>query len=155
MLRQGKKEIMANRGGRGTALVCGSAMAMPFAEGAFQTAICGLGTHHMNVPLMLGEAKRVLTSGGRLIIADVCATPFWRSILGKIILKILLLQYGLIHHSARSQAELEAFKNVRSVAEWMRLLQESGFMNISVQELKPRLPWYPGGFALTSELAAT
>lgn len=154
MLKQGKKEILERGAAEGTALVCGSAMEMPFQDGVFQAAICGLGTHHMNVPQMLSEAKRVLADGGRLIIADVCATPFWRSTLGKIVLRVLLLQYGLSHRSARSQAELEAFKNVRSVLEWEKLLRESGFRRVHIQELKPRRPWYPGGFALSSELKA-
>ncbi len=155
MLKQGKKEILARGSAERTVLVCGSAMAMPFKGGIFQVAICGLGTHHMKVSQMLSEAKRVLAPGGRLILADVCATPFWRSTLGKIVLRVLLLQYGLAHRSARSQAELEAFKNVRSVLEWEKLLRESGFSDIHIQELKPRRPWYPGGFALRSELPAS
>ncbi len=37
----------------------------------------------------------------------------------EMILWLLMLQYGLINKSARNQAEIEAFKNVRTAEEWL------------------------------------
>ena len=88
MLLQGHREIRAYGIGQKIDLVCASAMDMPFADQTFEVIICGLGTHHMNVPNMLADAKRLLNKNGRLIISDVGATPFWRSFMGKILLRL-------------------------------------------------------------------
>ena len=153
MLMQGRK-VIARKGVTNTIdLVCASAMDMPFADGVFEVIICGLGTHHMNVPKMLLEAKRLLAKSGRLIISDVGATPFWRSLVGRILLRLLMLQYGFVNRSARSQAEIEAFQNVRTAQEWSELLKEFGFAKVQVDEIKPRLPWFPSGLTLQAEIA--
>ena len=153
MLMQGRK-VIARKGVTNTIdLVCASAMDMPFADGVFEVIICGLGTHHMNVPKMLLEAKRLLAKSGRLIISDVGATPFWRSLVGRILLRLLMLQYGFVNRSARSQAEIEAFQNVRTAQEWSELLKEFGFAKVQVDEIKPRLPWLPSGLTLQAEIA--
>jgi ubiquinone/menaquinone biosynthesis C-methylase UbiE len=151
MLQTGRRELLRQAPGSPIELVCASAMAMPFASGIFDIAICALGTHHMDVPLLLSEARRVLVDGGRLVISDVGATPFWRSALGKLVLWGLMAQYGLANHSARSQAEIEAFKNVRTASEWSHLLEELGFRNIQVDEIRPRYPWYPSGLTMTAK----
>jgi ubiquinone/menaquinone biosynthesis C-methylase UbiE len=154
MLLQGHREIRAYGIGQKIDLVCASAMDMPFADQTFEVIICGLGTHHMNVPNMLADAKRLLNKNGRLIISDVGATPFWRSFMGKILLRLLMWQYGFVKHSARSQAELEAFNNVRTASEWRTLLNDYGFTNVSIDEVKPRLPWFPSGLTLQAEITA-
>lgn len=154
MLKQGSKVLAMDGGGKNIDLVCASAMEMPFADGIFNVIICGLGTHHMNVPKMITEAKRLLTKNGRLIISDVGATPFWRSVVGKLMLNILMLQYGLVNRSARSQAELEAFENVRTAKEWSDLLKDTGFVKVHIDEIKPRFPWYPSGLTLQAEVSA-
>jgi ubiquinone/menaquinone biosynthesis C-methylase UbiE len=153
MLMQGRKVIARNVVTNTIDLVCASAMDMPFADGAFEVIICGLGTHHMNVPKMLLEAKRLLAKSGRLIISDVGATPFWRSLVGRILLRLLMLQYGFVNRSARSQAEIEAFQNVRTAQEWTELLMEFGFAKVHIDEIKPRLPWFPCGLTLQAEIA--
>ena len=152
MLKEGHKEIYKKGEKKRIDLVCASAMSMPFADGVFEVVICGLGTHHMDVPSMLREAKRVLTHKGRLIICDVGATSFWRSFTGRSILWLLMLQYGLINRSARSQAEIEAFKNVRTAQEWFNLLKDCGFVRVRIDEVKPRFPWYPSGLTLRADL---
>ncbi len=152
MLMEGHRAIASN-GTRNTIdLVCASAMHMPFADGVFEVIICGLGTHHMNVPEMLSEARRLLAHTGRLIISDVGATPLWRSALGKLLLRLLMLQYGFINQSARSQAEIAAFQNVRTAQEWSMLLNEFGFTRVNIDEIKPRFPWFPSGLTLQAEL---
>jgi ubiquinone/menaquinone biosynthesis C-methylase UbiE len=154
MLAEGHKAIKKNRAGPAVTLVCASAMSMPFADKSFEVVICGLGTHHMDVPLMLTEARRMLVDGGRLSISDVCATPFWRSPIGKIALWMLLHLYGVVSSTARSKAEMDAFKNIRTVLEWSALLKQFGFRNIEMGVVIPRYPWFPGGFTLTAEASA-
>jgi ubiquinone/menaquinone biosynthesis C-methylase UbiE len=152
MLKQGRKTIARNCAINAIDLVCASAMDMPFADGIFDVVICGLGTHHMNVPRMLADVKRLLTKNGRLIISDVGATPFWRSLAGKAVLRLLMWQYGLSNHSARSKAEVEAFGNVRTASEWHTLLSDIGFTKVHINEIKPRLPWFPCGLTLQAEI---
>ena len=86
-----------------TRLVCGSGMAMPLADGVCDVVLCGLGTHHMQVPVLLGEIRRVLRPGGRLVVADAAATAFWRSFAGVIMLRILLFFYVMSVRSARAR----------------------------------------------------
>jgi len=152
MLQQGS-HVIANKGITNTIdLVCASAMEMPFANGTFDVIICGLGTHHMNVPRMLSESKRLLVKEGRLVFSDVGATQFWRSLMGKIVIKLLMWGYGYSNHTARSQAELEAFQNVRTAREWSALLHEYGYGKVRIDEIRPRLPWFPSGLTLQAEL---
>ncbi|MFZ2097069.1 MAG: class I SAM-dependent methyltransferase [Anaerolineales bacterium] len=153
MLKQGRKAINQNGIHSAIDLVCASAMDMPFADGTFEVIICGLGTHHMNIPKMLQEAKRLLVRSGRIIICDVGATPFWRSRPGKILLRLLMWLYGFANRSARSQAEIEAFHNVRTAQEWLSLLKEFGFGKVHIDEIRPRFPWFPSGLTMQAEIA--
>lgn len=143
MLKYGLANLKAKGVTASTKLVCASAMDMPFVEGIFDVVICGLGMHHMDVPKMLSEMRRVLKTGGSLIMADVGASAFWRSFWGIALLRILLARYGLTHRSARGQAEKEAFPNIRTAGEWHTLLSGSGFTKIEIAESRARRPWYP------------
>jgi ubiquinone/menaquinone biosynthesis C-methylase UbiE len=129
-------------------LVCASGMEMPFLSHVFDVVLCALGTHHMDVPTMLDEVNRVLKPGGRLLIADVGATPFWRSFWGLAVLNILLLQYRLANRGARAQAEAKAFANVRTASEWKGLLTNQGFQEIEIEAVPSRRPWYPCGLMI-------
>ncbi len=71
-----------------TPLVCGSALAMPLADASFDVALCALGTHHMDVPVLVAEMHRVVRPGGRIVLADVCANNFWRSLAGAALLRV-------------------------------------------------------------------
>lgn len=126
-------------------LVCGSALAMPLAEASFDVALCALGTHHMHVPTLIAEMHRVVRPGGRIVLADVCANDFWRSLAGVALLRVLIIGYGLSLRSVRAQAEIEAFDNVRTPREWQFLLAEYGFASINLQTIRSRFPWYPSG----------
>lgn len=128
-----------------TPLVCGSALAMPLAEASFDVALCALGTHHMHVPTLIAEMHRVVRPGGRVVLADVCANDFWRSLAGIALLRVLIIGYGLSLRSVRAQAEIEAFDNVRTPGEWQTLLADHGFTSINLQTIRSRFPWYPSG----------
>jgi ubiquinone/menaquinone biosynthesis C-methylase UbiE len=143
MLKHGRKNVEATGASSHINLVCASAMAMPFVEGVFDTVICGLGTHHMDVPQMLSEMSRVLKAGGELVLADVGASAFWRSFWGIALLKILLARYGLTRRSARAQAEVEAFPNICTAGEWRTILADFGFTKIEITESRARHRWYP------------
>lgn len=148
--------------------VCGSGMAMPLAEGAFDVAICCLGTHHMDVATLLAELSRVLRPGGRLLIADVCATAFWRSWPGRVMFALLLgfyslwlrlprrgnglEAYGVSMDRERARAEIEAFRNYRTPAEWRELLQQYGFTTVEMSTIPALRRIYPGGVLIVGTL---
>ena len=90
MLAQRRADVEAVTSSVYISLMCSSTMAMAFVCDTFDVILCGLGTHHMDVPKMLSEMKRVLSRGGHLIISDVGASTFWRSLWGRVLLKILL-----------------------------------------------------------------
>jgi len=152
MLERGQAKIEATKSSSCISLVCASGMDMPFAEGVFDVVICALGTHHMDVPKMLSEMGRVLKEGGRLILADVGASAFWRSFWGLALLRILMFHYGLAHNSARARAEIEAFPNVCTADEWRAMLSEFGFTEIKVVALRARRPWYPCALTMRAVL---
>jgi ubiquinone/menaquinone biosynthesis C-methylase UbiE len=144
MLQQAQKSIEVAGSPSNIRLICASALELPFLERTFDVVICGLGTHHMDVPKMLSEARRVLRRGGCLIMIDVGASAFWRSFWGRSLLKILLRIYKLSQrNSARSQAEEEAFENVRTADEWRMILSDLGFTHIEIEESRARHQWYP------------
>jgi ubiquinone/menaquinone biosynthesis C-methylase UbiE len=127
-------------------LICASATDMPFDACAFDLAICGLATHHMHVPRLLSETARVLKPGGRLVMADVSAPPFWRSAVGSVVVRCAVALYSLVHRNARMRAELAAISNIRTTQEWRDLFADLGFVGIElVAELQGRKVLYPGG----------
>lgn len=150
MLAEGQKDIALRKPQAAIRLVCASAMTMPFANHSFHVVICGLGTHHMDVPQMLTEAKRVLRKDGRLVISDVCATPFWRTAVGRLVLYMLLRFYGIAASPVRAKAEIDAYQNVRTTSEWAKLLKDFQFGKVKMDLVTPRYPWYPGGLTLTA-----
>jgi ubiquinone/menaquinone biosynthesis C-methylase UbiE len=102
----------------------------------------------MHVPQMLSEVRRVLRTNGRMVMIDVGASAFWRSFLGAVVLRVLLVRYGLTRRDARAQAEMEAFRNVRTADEWKALLSKSGFSRIEVVESRALRPWYPSALRM-------
>jgi ubiquinone/menaquinone biosynthesis C-methylase UbiE len=143
MLKYGQKNTEAAGLSSYISLVCASAMEMPFADGTFDAVVCGLGMHHMDVPQMLFETRRVLKKGGNLIMADMGAPNFWRSFRGRVLIRILALHYKLTHSNARGQAEVAALPNVHTASEWHTILSDFGFMEIEISESPPRHFWYP------------
>lgn len=146
MLRCGLANVQSQGISGRVRLICASAMEIPFNAGAFDLAICALATHHMYVPRLLSEAVRVLRPGGRLVMADVSAPPFWRSALGRVVVRLAAAGYSLTHGGTRARAEVAAIPNVRTTQEWRTLFAELGFVDVELfTELRGRRLLYPGG----------
>jgi ubiquinone/menaquinone biosynthesis C-methylase UbiE len=64
MVEQARRALGARAG-----LKVGSAEALPFKDGWFERAVMRLVVHHLDRPRAFRELARVLTSGGRLVIA--------------------------------------------------------------------------------------
>ena len=152
MLKRGRESIEESGSSAPISLVCASAMEIPFPDASFDVILCGLGTHHMHVPQLLFEVRRVLKPNGRTVMIDVGASAFWRSFLGAIVLRVLLVRYGLSRRDARARAEVEAFRNVRTATEWKTLLSELGFSRIEVAESRALRPWYPSAMTMSAVL---
>lgn len=153
MLMQAAQRLAALDWTERTPLVCGSALAMPLADASFDLVLCALATHHMQVPLLAAEMRRVVRPNGRIVLADVCANNVWRSPAGVALLRVLIIGYGLSLRSVRAQAEIEAFNNVRTPDEWRDLLTEHGFDNIIIETIRSRYPWYPSGIIVSARPA--
>jgi ubiquinone/menaquinone biosynthesis C-methylase UbiE len=144
MLDHGRNKVGTTGPSLPISLVCASAAAMPFAGGVFDVAICGFGTHHMDVSRLLSEMRRVLRAGGSIVVADVGIPAFWRSRWGMALLRLLLVIYRLRHmNSARVRAETDALSNIRTAGEWQAVVSDAGFTQIVVLQSRPRRPWYP------------
>jgi len=151
MLEYGRRDVDAQKLSSRIKLVCASGMAMPFAEGVFDKVICGLGTHHMDVPQMLSEMSWALKAGGELVLADVAASPYWKLPGIKTIIRIIVLLYFLPGRKfARAWAEAIALSNIHTAAEWRTILSESGFANIEITESPARHCWYPRALIMTA-----
>jgi ubiquinone/menaquinone biosynthesis C-methylase UbiE len=153
MLQYAREQTHSEQLSERISLVCASATSMPLVNDFYDVVMCGLGMHHMNANVFLLEMKRVLKPGGRLIMADVGASAFWRSLAGILLLKILLYGYGISRKSSRAQAEIDAFPNVRTKDEWNQLLGEVGFIDIQIVESPARRPWYPNALTIMAVTA--
>ncbi len=155
MLKRGLASVEARGLAPRIGLVCASAMDMPFVEGVFDVVICGLGMHHMDVPRVLSEMRRVLKEGGRLAMACVGAPRLWRSPPAKALIWAASLLYRLTHRSARAQAEVDAVPNIRTADEWQTILSDFGFAEIEIAaQFSPRRFWYPGALTLKATKSA-
>jgi ubiquinone/menaquinone biosynthesis C-methylase UbiE len=149
MLRRGQEQIKASGITPRLQLVCASAADMPFRKGLFDTVICGLGMHHMDVCSVLHDIRRVLKDGGRLVLACVDAPPLWRTSLGSAAVRATTALYSLTQRSVRAQAEVEAIPNLRTRAEWRSALLQVGFQEVCIAaEFQGRRLWYPGALIL-------
>jgi ubiquinone/menaquinone biosynthesis C-methylase UbiE len=136
-------------------LVCASAMSIPFAEGSFDAAICGFGTHHMDVSQLLSELKRVLKAGGHLLLADAVAPDYWRMVGMDSLLRKLVLLGQRVLNGTRGHLELEAIRNLRTIGEWYNTLSALGFIEITLTQHRARRPWYPAAVLFQAAVAGS
>ena len=149
MLKHGQKNVEATGSASRINLVCASAMAMPLVEGVFDAVICGLGMHHMDVPRVLSEMRRVLKEGGHLVMACVGAPSLWRSSLANALIWVAALLYKLTHRSARAQAEVAAVPNIRTAGEWRTILSDFGFTKTEITAIyQGHRFWHPDALTL-------
>lgn len=143
MLERAQAYRTADGASRAIYLVCASGTAMAFAVGTFDAVTCGFGVHHMEVPALLSEVRRVLRDGGRLVLAEAGAPVFWRAWWGPAFLWLSLHLYGLFSANGRARVEMEAVSNMHTAGEWRTMLAAAGFTNINVREERSRRAWYP------------
>lgn len=149
MLKRGKEKIDQEKENINIHLACGDAMVIPFSNDSFSVVMCGLATHHMNVPLMLSEIRRVLKNGGRISIADAAGSSLWRLSFIKIIIRATAFLYFLaVENMSRAWAEAAAVSNVRTAQEWNSILSELGFIDIQITELSSNHFWIPAPLVL-------
>lgn len=152
MLKQGKKRITGCVGSSFISLACGSAMTMPFKNGYFDVILCGLASHHLDVPVVLAEMQRVLKEGGRLTIADVGGSAVWRWPIISTLIRLGTFLYFLPREgAARARSEANALSNVLTGEEWGHKLADFGFKKIKVTQLSKSHFWAPAPLVMRAE----
>lgn len=143
MLIQAQSRMAHSGQSASTQLVCASAMNLPFDDDTFDVVICGFGTHHMSVPQMLSEMRRVLKAEGRLLLADAAAPALWQTPGWRPTMTSLLSFLSRFLRDARTRVEADAIQNMRTAEEWRAELSTAGFAEVAVREHRARRPWYP------------
>jgi len=142
MLKQTRKRFEKSKIEDKSALVCASAMGMPYQADIFTLVICGLATHHMDVEKFVSESNRILTTNGRLSIIDVGGSRIWKIPGIKSVIRVLAYFYYLMTEShSRAWAESASISNVRAKEEWQALLLNSGFKDPEIIKL-PSKNWF-------------
>ena len=151
MLGQAQRKIAAAGYQSDIRLVCGDAMALPCADGSFDVVVSGLASHHMDIPMMLSEMKRVLKPGGLLSIIDVGTSPIWETKIFRFFARIIAFLFFLIReNSTRARAESAAVDNLRTPEGWQNDLSQAGFKNIRITKLKSKYRWTPEPLSIQS-----
>jgi ubiquinone/menaquinone biosynthesis C-methylase UbiE len=97
---------------------CGNALAMPFPAGTFDVAVSQEAFVHVpDKPRLIGECARVVRSGGRIAFTDI-------------------VQRGVLDDRELTRLREEmAYPSVETIGGYRRLLQESGWEAIQVDDL--------------------
>jgi ubiquinone/menaquinone biosynthesis C-methylase UbiE len=144
MLRQGQKKINPEYLGQKISLTCNDAMALPFTNESFDLVVSGLASHHMDIPQMLSEMKRVLKPGGVLSIIDVGSSPIWEMRFFKAIARFIAFTYFIFQENlTRAWAEAADITNLRTPEGWELELSSLQFQNISIEKLPSRWKFLP------------
>jgi demethylmenaquinone methyltransferase/2-methoxy-6-polyprenyl-1,4-benzoquinol methylase len=153
MLRQGQHKIAAAGHSEDINLVCADAMAIPYADQSFDVVVSGLASHHMDIPLMLSEMKRVLKPAGLLSLIDVGTSPIWDKWLFRIFARVGAFFFFLIRENVtRAWAEFNTVYNLRTPEGWENELSQAGFTDIRITKLKSKYSWIPEPLSIQSKL---
>jgi ubiquinone/menaquinone biosynthesis C-methylase UbiE len=150
MLTGASLEVTLQEGSDRILLVCGSGMQLPMRDATFDTVICALATHHMRVPTLLSELRRVAAPGAQVLLADVAMAPFWQSRLGKLWLHAIIQWYGWTRGGARVRAEADAVDDMLGPEQWQAALLGTGFGDVNMTVLPARKRWYPSGVLISA-----
>ncbi len=151
MLRQAQLKVAAAGYQSGIHLVCGDAMILPCADRSFDVVVSGLASHHMDIPLMLSEMKRVLKPGGLLSIIDVGTSPIWETKVFQGFARAIAFLFFLIReNSTRAWAEAAAVENLRTPEGWQNDLIRAGFKDVQIIKLKSKYRWAPEPLSIQS-----
>lgn len=154
MLRRGQSQIGDLEKGSAIHLTCGDAMALPFPEGCFDIVVTGLASHHMHIPQMLSEIKRVLKRGGTLAMIDVGSSAFWRFPIIRFFSRFFAFGFFLFTENiSRAWAEAQAVSNVLTPQEWQKELEGLGFSEVDIQPLPSKYTWLPEPLSMTTKLS--
>lgn len=149
MLMNAKRKIPPDQFDVNICLTCGDAMALPYKNETFDIVVTGLATHHINIPLMFTEIKRVLKKDGILSMIDVGASPIWRLPLVRSMLRVFTFFYFLIkENSTRAWAEATAVTNVWTLDNWYKELDQLGFQDIKINKITSQRKWIPDPLAI-------
>jgi len=151
MLRQGKKKLIAEGIESDIDLTCADAMALPYSDGSFDVVVSGLASHHMNIPIMLSEMRRVLKPNAALSIIDVGMSPFWELPIVRGIARIAAFIYFLFKENfTRAWAEALAMSNLQTPEGWEEDLNKAGFTGIRIVKLSSKYKWIPEPLSIQS-----
>jgi ubiquinone/menaquinone biosynthesis C-methylase UbiE len=120
MMRGAKSRAAAL--GREVELVTGDAQALPFPDASFDTVVCALGLCSFPDPAgAIGEMKRVLVPGGRLLLLDHIRSSWVPLVVGQWLVERITIPAAGEHFTRRqlplvSSAGLEIVESERSKA---------------------------------------
>jgi ubiquinone/menaquinone biosynthesis C-methylase UbiE len=151
MLRAGRAEIHPQHLNREISLTCGDAMLLPYADHSFDLLVSGLASHHMDIPVMLKEMRRVLKPGGQLSIIDVGTSPFWELPIIRGLARIFAFTYFLFKENlTRAWAEVDSAVNLRTPEGWDQDLKTAGFQQVEINKLLSKYRWAPEPLSIRS-----
>jgi ubiquinone/menaquinone biosynthesis C-methylase UbiE len=152
MLQAGKKKLDSAPADSPIALTCASALSMPYPRAYFDIILCGLATHHMDVPVLLREMSRVIKPGGWVTLADVAGSLAWKKPWVRALLQTAAFLYFLPSEgAARAKSEAEAVHHVYTADEWEKGLRDAGFVEIQITELVTKRTWSPAPLVMRAK----
>jgi ubiquinone/menaquinone biosynthesis C-methylase UbiE len=104
---------------------------IPVPDRAFDLIITTFAMRHMDCEKALSEFARVLKPGGRVVIAESCAPPAWKTKTGKVVTSISKMILSL-----RKKYRGEHLSTVLSREEWEAALAKAGFAEIKLTEIE-------------------